>query len=554
VRIAILGNYATQFLKRSLARRARNWGHPVDIHEADYNTVDLELLDEDSGTYAFAPDVVVWHESTLALRDRFYNTPPAERDGFAEAYAARVGRLAERIAARLPAARILFPNHALAFDDNVFGHYALKIPSSWSFQVAKAGHLLHELAARQRNLFLLNARPPEGAVEVTDWTQVVNADLHFTPAYLDWLAGSVETVIGTLGGRFRKCVVLDLDNTLWGGVIGDDGMEGIQVGALGIGKAFTQFQKWLRELARRGIILAVCSKNNEDTAREPFLRHPEMVLRLDDIAVFVANWESKADNIARIRETLNIGFDAMVFLDDNPAEREIVRRHLPEVLVPELPEDPAAYLPFLIAANLFETASHSANDGERTRQYQEEFRRQELSRSVTDMDEFLRSLGMTARVTPFGEEDVERIAQLTQRSNQFNLRTVRYTAADIRLLAADPDCETFGVQLSDRFGNYGLISVVIVRCRPEGVTAEIDTWIMSCRVLKRTVEALLMNEVVERLRARGIERLSGEYLPTPKNALVAQLLPGLGMAADGGHRHVLELARHIPLKTHITKT
>jgi len=331
-------------------------------------------------------------------------------------------------------------------------------------------------------------------------------------------------------------------------------MEGIQVGALGIGKAFTQFQKWLRELARRGIILAVCSKNNEDTAREPFLRHPEMVLRLDDIAVFVANWESKADNIARIRETLNIGFDAMVFLDDNPAEREIVRRHLPEVLVPELPEDPAAYLPFLIAANLFETASHSANDGERTRQYQEEFRRQELSRSVTDMDEFLRSLGMTARITPFGEEDVERIAQLTQRSNQFNLRTVRYTAADIRLLAADPDCETFGVQLSDRFGNYGLISVVIVRCRPEGVSAEIDTWIMSCRVLKRTVEALLMNEVVERLLARGIERLSGEYLPTPKNALVAQLLPGLGMAADGGHRHVLELARHIPLKTHITKT
>ena len=438
MRIAILGNYATQFLRRSIARRARSWADPVEFHEAGYDTADLELLDGGSATYAFAPDVIVWHESTLALRTRFYNTPPAEREAFAEAYAGRVGRLAERVAERIPSARILFPSHALAFDDNVYGNYGLKIPASWSFQVAKAGHLLHELAARQRNLFLINARPPEGAVEVTDWTQVVNADLHFTPAYLDWLAGSIESVVASLQGRFRKCVVLDLDNTLWGGIIGDDGMEGIQIGSLGMGKAFTQFQKWLRELGRRGIILTVCSKNNEETAREPFLRHPEMVLRLEDIAVFVANWDSKADNIARIRETLNIGFDAMVFLDDNPAEREIVRRHLPEVLVPELPEDPAAYLPFLASANLFETTSHSANDGDRTRQYQEEFRRQELSRSVTDMDEFLRSLGMTARLSAFQEVDVERIAQLTQRSNQFNLRTVRYTAADIRHMMADP--------------------------------------------------------------------------------------------------------------------
>lgn len=551
MKIAILGNYATQFLKRSISRRAKSWDAPAELLEVGYNTVDIELLDDDSGLYGFAPDYVIWHESTFALRDKFYNTAVSQRNGFAEAYVDRVSRYAEKLAERLPGANVLFPNHSLAFDDNVFGNYALKVPESWTFQVARLNHLLNELAIRQRNLFVLNARPAEFMGAVTDWTQVVNADLHFTPDYLDWLASSIDSVIASFRGRFRKCIVLDLDNTLWGGVIGDDGMEGIQIGTLGIGKAFTHFQKWIKELGRRGIILAVCSKNNEETAREPFLRHPEMVLRMDDIAVFVANWESKADNIARIRDILNIGYDSMVFIDDNPAEREIVRRHLPDVCVPELPDDPSCYLPFLIAGNHFETTSHSSNDAERTRQYQEEFKRQELSRSVTDMDEFLRSLTMKARLTTFQEEDVERIAQLTQRSNQFNLRTVRYTAADIRRMLDDPQCHTFSVQLSDAFGNYGLISIVIVRQCGDG--AEIDTWIMSCRVLKRTVEALLMNELVERLRGRGIRELRGQYLPTAKNVLVERLLPGLGMQPDGENCYKLDLSQYNPLKTHIEK-
>lgn len=553
MKIAILGNYATQFLKRALSRRTKTWDVAVSFYEADYNTADLELLDEGSRLYAFDPDYILWHESTLAVRDRFYNTMPAAREAFAETYVARVLQYAGMLSDRMPGARVLFPNHALAFDDNIFGNYALKLPISWQFQVAKLNHLLNEAAVRQQNLFVLNARPPQEVSETTDWSQVVNADLHLTPAYLDWLTGSVESVISSFRGRFRKCVVLDLDNTLWGGIIGDDGLEGIQIGALGIGKAFTHFQKWLKELGRRGIILAVCSKNNEETAREPFLRHSEMVLRLDDIAVFVANWESKADNIARIRETLNIGYDSMIFLDDNPAERDIVRRHLPEVCVPELPEDPACYLPFLIAGNYFETTSHSSGDADRTRQYQEEFQRQELSRSVTDMDEFLRSLRMKAEVRPFHEEDVERIAQLTQRSNQFNLRTVRYTSADIRRISEDPTCQTFSVQLSDAFGNYGLISVVIVRCSDDQ-TAEIDTWIMSCRVLKRTVEALLMNEIVERLRGCGITTLTGEYIPTAKNSLVERLLPGLGMTPEGDNRYRLDMQAHTILKTLIEKS
>jgi len=247
---------------------------------------------------------------------------------------------------------------------------------------------------------------------------------------------------------------------------------------------------------------------------------------------------------------LNIGYDAMVFLDDNPAERDIVRRHLPDVIVPELPDDPALYLPHLIGLNLFETAGVSRTDLDRTRQYQEEGRRQQLAQSVTNMDEFLVSLGMKARITPFREEDVERISQLTLRSNQFNLRTRRYGVPDIRRILQDPSIETFSVSLRDTFGDYGLISLVIVELSDDG-EASIDTWIMSCRVLKRTVEELLMNHLVERLSARGVTRLSGEYIPTGKNRLVEDLLPRLGFQSDGENRYTLPMTDFIPLQTQI---
>ena len=445
---------------------------------------------------------------------------------------------------------MVFPNHSTLFEDNVFGHFGNRLPFSWQYQAGKINHLLNELASESDVLIPVHSRPDGLEGGITDYSLVVNADLHYTLPYLDWLAESVLGVLRCQKGRFKKCVVLDLDNTLWGGIIGDDGIEGIQVGSLGIGKAFTRLQKWLRELARRGIILAVCSKNDEDVAREAFLKHPEMVLRMDDISVFIANWESKADNIARIRQILNIGYDSIVFLDDNPAEREIVRRHLPEVTVPELPEDPAYYLPFLISQNLFETASHSRTDADRTRQYQEESRRQQLAQSVTDMDEFLESLHMQAKVNSFEEHDVERISQLTLRSNQFNLRTVRYGVAEIKRIMQDPSYETFSVELADRFGNYGLISLAIVKATDDG-KAFIDTWIMSCRVLKRTVEHLLFNHMTERLRRRGVGILVGEYIPTEKNRLVTDLLPRLGFTPAEDGRFTVDTALAGPLPTNI---
>jgi FkbH-like protein len=344
-----------------------------------------------------------------------------------------------------------------------------------------------------------------------------------------WLFGDIFIVLRTDGK----------DNTLWGGVIGDDGLENLQLGhGLGIGKAFTEFQHWIKTLKNRGIIIAICSKNNEETAREPFIKHPEMVLKLDDISVFVANWDNKADNIRHIQSILNIGFDSMVFLDDNPAERAIVRENIPGITVPELPEDPADYLEYLYGLNLFETASYSTEDAERTKQYQVEAERVSLQKTFANKADFLKSLDMVSEVTGFDAFNIPRVAQLSQRSNQFNLRTIRYTEADAARLAADSRYQTFSFTLEDKFGDNGLICVVILE-KQDAKTLFIDTWFMSCRVLKRGMENFTLNTIVDYARENGFKRIIGEYIATAKNKMVEGHYPGLGFTAMAGTDRVL---------------
>ena len=549
MKLAILGNYTTQFLSKPLSKKLKCEDASFQLYHTEFNTIDLEFIDADSGLFQFEPNFIVWHESTLGLRDLFYQTSLERRESFAADYIQRIGNYLDLVKEKFPKCKVIFPNHSLVFNDNVFGHFGSQVMSSWKFQIDKINFILNEIAIEKGNFYLIDSQPNQSIEVITDYSMVVNAELHFTPDYLNWLSNSIVEIIHVFQGKFKKCVILDLDNTLWGGIIGDDGLENIQIGTLGIGKAFTRFQKWLKELKNRGIILAVCSKNEDSIAKSPFLNHPEMVLKLEDIAIFVANWNSKADNINQIQQILNIGFDSMVFIDDNPAEREIVRTHLPLVCVPELPEDPSNYLPFLISENLFETVSYSGNDLERTKQYQEEAKRVELSKSITNMDDYLVSLDMIAKIGPFREFDVERIAQLTQRSNQFNLRTIRYTNVEIERIMTNPSFLTVSVEVADKFGNYGLIGVVIIEMI--GSNAIIDTWIMSCRVLKRTVEHTVMNYVVEYLINMDVQTLNGQYIPTEKNKLVLNLLRDLGMSETKTHDYALNLNEFQKLKSFI---
>jgi FkbH-like protein len=384
----------------------------------------------------------------------------------------------------------------------------------------------------------------------------VSTEMILSMDALPYVASRVMDIVGAIKGQFKKCLILDLDNTVWGGVIGDDGLEGIQLGhGLGIGKAFTEFQMWVKKLKARGIIICVASKNNEDTAKEPFEKHPDMILKLEDIAVFMANWETKVDNIRAIQQILNIGFDSMVFLDDNPFERNIVREHIPEITVPELPEDPGEYLEYLYSLNLFETASYSGADKDRTKQYQVEAQRVSLSKTFTNEADFLKSLNMISQVSGFTKFNTPRVAQLSQRSNQFNLRTIRYTEADIAALAADPKVIDLSFTLEDKFGDNGLIAVVIMK-EQDSDTLFVDTWFMSCRVLKRGMENFTLNTMVEEAKAKGYKRIIGEYLPTAKNKMVDAHYPNLGftpIADSQSAQYLLDVDNYIPRECYITK-
>ena len=326
---------------------------------------------------------------------------------------------------------------------------------------------------------------------------------------------------------------------------------------MGIGKAFTELQEWVRKLKQRGIIICIASKNDENIAKEPFLHHPDMVLKLDDIAVFMANWETKVDNIRHIQSILNISFDSMVFLDDNPFERNMVRENIKGITVPELPEDPGDYLEYLYSLNLFETASYSATDKNRTKQYQVEAKRMSLKNTFENEADFLRSLEMESEVSGFTKFNIPRVAQLSQRSNQFNLRTVRSTESDCEQMASDARTIDLCFTLKDKFGDNGLVSIVILKDMGNE-TLFVDSWIMSCRVLKRGMENFTLNTLVEIAKDKGYKHIIGEYLPTAKNKMVENHYSSLGfkrMEEVGTTcvRYVLDVDDFTPKENFITK-
>ena len=333
---------------------------------------------------------------------------------------------------------------------------------------------------------------------------------------LPLLARHTAAVLAAWLGLSRKCLVLDLDNTLWGGVIGEDGLAGIELGAGVAGEAFVAFQGYLLDLKERGVILAVVSKNNEADAREPFEHHPDMAITLDDIAVFVANWEDKPTNLRRIAETLNIGLDALVLVDDNPAERQIVRQLVPEVDVVVLPPNPSGYVRALSEYLDFEPGTFTREDRNRAAQYRARAQALALERSASSIEDFYRSLRMRATIAPFDELHLARIVQLIGKTNQFNLTTRRHDVAAVRRMMADEEVVHLYLKLADRFADHGLVALLIAR--RDGDALDIDTWLMSCRVIGRTVEHAMVGSLCRRARELGCSPLRGTYVPSAKNA------------------------------------
>lgn len=527
IKIAILADNASQLLHQALKGYGIANDLNFDIYEADYNQIEQSVGNPQSGLYGFGAEFVIINKSAEHLLKDFYKKNPFEQTQFAQSIAEELRFYADTISTRTKA-KVIFTNFT-EIHDRVFGNFSAKTKQSFPYQVKKLNLMMMDLAQEHKSVFICDIASlvvQHGYHQSFDPKLYINGDMVYSLHILPYVAQQLTNIIQSITGSFKKCLVLDLDNTTWGGIIGDDGMEGIQLGYFGIGKAFTELQLWVKQLKQRGIIIAVCSKNTEHIALEPFEKHPDMVLRKDDIAVFVANWETKVDNIAHIQSILNIGYDSMVFLDDNPFEREMLKSAIPALTVPDLPEDPAEYVTYLRELNLFETASFTEEDAERTKQYQEEAKRNVLKRSFENEDEFLESLEMCSDVQPFNDFSIPRVAQLSQRSNQFNLRTVRYTENDIKDLLGSAGQHTLSLTLEDKYGDHGIIGLIILK--KDAGAFFIDTWIMSCRVLKRGMENFTLNTIVALAKAQGIGKIIGEYLPTAKNGIVKDHYQNLG--------------------------
>jgi len=530
IKVALLSDGATQRLAPILRTLFAREGVDAEIYEGAFDGIELEVYDRNSGLYKFQPQVVVLLNCVQALRADFLR-PKTNAASYVHTTSERIARIWAAIQANIPAT-IIQSNFVLPYE-RFFGNFDQKIPQSLYATVAALNSRIAENSRSRGSVLLCDVESVASWLGRRQWFEDRFWDSAKYFCALDCLphvANSLAEIVMASLGRVIKCVVVDLDNTMWGGIIGDDGLDGIQIGAHGEGEAFYRMQLYLRALKQRGIVLAVCSKNEMANALLPFEKHPEMVLRREDFAAFVANWNDKAANIRQIKDTLNIGFDSMVFLDDNPFERNLVRELVPGLVVPELPEDPADYVRAISELNLFETTSFSAEDAKRTEMYQAEAGRREEQAGLASVEEFLQSLDMRISVGRFDPFHLPRISQLMQRSNQFNLTTRRLSEIECRALMEHTGWLPIYAKLADRLSDHGLISIVTVEALPEDLA--IRDWLMSCRVLGRGVESFLMNRVVEHARKLGLARITAQYVPTAKNEMVKDFFQQFGFEKD----------------------
>ncbi|MFY9989151.1 MAG: HAD-IIIC family phosphatase [Chthoniobacterales bacterium] len=557
LRLAILGGYSLYPFHDLLEHLLQVEGFVPQLWLGDFDNYTSEIMDEASGIHAFQPQVVLLLPSEQRCKY------PGNLTDSRETQQAEAGRLVDsllQLARKIydgAGAEVIMTNFKLPARHDLGGYRSRTLGSDWSYRKwvnlelgLKAPPFLHICDFE----FLAHRF---GGIRASDERAWFESKQLCAPDLLADLAREVAQVIRSLRRGARKVLVLDLDNTLWGGVVTEDGLEGIEIGDTSPrGEAFKAFQKYILSLKERGVLLAIASKNDHARAVEVFQKHPEMVLRLNDFVSTQINWDPKSDNLHRIASELNLGLDSFVFVDDNPAEIEIVRQFAPAVALIELGPDPAEYVPQLQDCRLFEPRSLTAEDMQRTDLYHAEVQRLSLSAAITDMDTYLESLAMEGEICEFTPVDIPRLAQLINKSNQFNLTTRRRSEADLHALLHDPDYFGFSLRLKDRFGGHGLISIVIAQ--KTGAVVNIDTWLMSCRVLKRQVEEEVLNELVRLAKSRGGDRLEGVYLPTAKNGMVRDFYSSIGFTLteqnEAYRKFQLQIQQFQPRTTKITIT
>ncbi len=536
-RVALVGTGSLSFWAPVLRPFSFAAGVSLDLFVGQFDQYRQEILDPSSALAAFRPEIVIiatdWRSA--GIRDEI-----ADPEAFVKNLISEFAGLWKTCAERWGAAVI---------------QHNFEIP-----EVDPLGRLSGTLAGgRASVLRRMNTALAASSIATLDidhiaglygkrrWSDPVQWTVsrqYPHPEALPFLARHQASLLRALCGLTSKCAVVDLDGTLWGGTIGEDGVDGIRLGGSGEGEAFLDFQRYLLGLRARGIPLAVCSRNNPEDALEPFRTHPEMLIKLDDFAVFVANWDPKPDNLRSIAKALNLGIDSLVFIDDSPVERARVRAELPEVAVPEMPSDPALYATTLHRTLLFESRSLTGEDRRRADEYRANAQRQTLQAASGDTDDFLQGLGMHIELRPFDRTNLPRIVQLINKTNQFNLTTRRTSDSAVERLICDPRVYTQFMRLRDKFGDSG-ITGVLVAVKEEN-TYRIDQWLLSCRVLGRRIEDVMLVGLFRHAAANGASEIVGEYIPTPKNAQVAELYPRLGFELDGDGRYRIPVPTEVP--------
>lgn len=529
LRLAVLGSYTTNQLVSMIELVAWSRGIELEVYESGFNQYQQEILDSESGMYAFGPEIVL-----LAVEEKAVQLPQWS-DSPADAIAEETGRwqtlwtaIEERSGASVVQTNFVPPV------DDAFGHIGGRLPGSRSMMLRELNIALGVAAGHSVGIVdCQRLAATAGAARWFDERYWFLAKQGVSLESLPLLGKHVVAVISGLVGLARKCLVLDLDGTLWGGVIGDDGMEGIALGYGPAGEAFVAFQEYVLALKERGVILAICSKNDRERALEPFEGHTDMRLKASDFAIIVANWDPKPRNIEHIARMLDIGTDAIVFVDDQPAERAAVRRALPEVDVIRLPTDPSGYVPALGSYPFFEVGTLTDEDRARTDQYRSRAQAKEAESAAESMEDFVASLDMKARVAELDSLHIPRVSQLVGKTNQFNLTTRRHSRSALESMAADPDYDVFYLKLRDRFTDHGLVGVCITR-QEDADTLVIDTLLMSCRVISRTAEATILDHVVLLARERGCQRVVGTFIPSGRNEIAREAYVRFGFSLISG--------------------
>ncbi len=544
-RYAVLSTFNVDLIKPLLCEALDRAGLAARVHLAPFGQLVGQILDQRAEIYRQRCDAVVVIPAVEDLLAPLYERPGSfsltEATAYVEGQAAQLRSAIDVLLKRLPGAVcylvVIGPDNAPA-------------PAVLDPAAVERGQVhVQKMLEALRHMGAVSPR-----VIVVDWDWSVRgagqsaardarlwylARMRLAPMGLAGVADLVAQHAAAYAGRTRKVAAFDLDDTLWGGIVGEVGLQGLTLGEEGIGLAFQDFQRELLKLRDLGVVLAACSKNNPDDAWEVFDRHPGMILRREHLAAARVNWQDKAANLRELAEELNLGIDSFVFLDDNPVERDWVRNALPEVLVPELPADPVDRPAALRGAACFQRILVTSADRQRAETYQAQGHRTQLRSAAATLDEFLQSLQQVVMIEPVTAGSLARAAQLCQRTNQFNLTTHRYTAADIQRMMEDASMDVVTLAVKDRYGDSGITGLAILHYDAE--SAEIDTFLLSCRVLGRRIEDALLAFLAARARQRGAHRLLGRYLPTAKNQQVATFYADRGFAPLDGERFELDL-------------